>query len=812
MAKRLFLTPRWSKIWADLCDNKLRSVLAVLAISVGVFAVGMVYSSYLIFQKNLELTLDATSPASATLHTDLFYDELVESVHNIRGVFAADGRRIVSLRVLSTDGLWKELTLVAIPNYFNQKVNIIHSKSGVWPPGYGEVLLERSSMPEIGNRQDSITVETKDRRKVNLKVTGVAYDPSQIPTQFSGVLYGYISMNTLEKLDEERLLNQVSFIVQPWLSNEQGNESVTSIGRQAWNKLEQDGVEVHSLEFNKPRKHLMQEPINVLNMLLEVLGALALVSSILLLVSTVTGMLSQEVRQIAIMKAIGGSQTQIVRLYLVLVAVYGSLALIVAIPLAALAANQLTGFISKALNLESSGIILLPRVLALEVIVAIIVPVIATFWPIWQSVKRPVREAISHFGISDVESKSCFDKWIDDCLFLMKGLPRPLLFSLRNAFRRKGRLAITLMTLMIAGTMFMAVFTVRSSLYSTLDQYLDYFHYDNSLFLAQSYQTSRVEQAVLNVPGVKEVEPWIHVSGQMFKNGSKDTETTTSQDIVVYGLPPDSSMIRPKMFEGRWLVQGDESALVVTTDMVRDNSWIKVGGPAFIKVGKRMLHGTIVGITQSILGQPVVYVPNKWLNKELQQTGKTDWVQVSQVSKGEQNPKEQYDLGIRLQENMGKSGIHVQKVNVTRDLKNRVTSQFDVITTFLFMMSFFLAIIGFFGLVGIMGINVLERTRELGVMRAIGASNMEIGKIFVLETLCIGLMSWLLGVTLSFPLAAILSYQVGMVFLNHPLSFTMSLSGCGIWLLIVVCLSVLASLFPAWKASKLSVRDVISGE
>ena len=810
MIRYFLLTPRWRKVWADLWGNKMRTLLVVLSISVGVFAVGMVYSSYLMFERDLALSWGTASPAGATLYADLFDDELVEGIRSIRGVKAAEGRRNVVLRVLGSDGLWQQLMLVAIPDYVNQKVNIVRSLSGAWPPGNGDVLLERSSLAGLGVKQGGvIMVETTDGRKRTLKVTGVVYDPSQIPTLFSGSLYGYISMDTLEKLDEERRLSQVDFVVQPWVLRGQDKAPVTAVGRRAWAKLEQGGTMVFWLQVNKPGEHPMQEPINAMNMLLAVLGVLSLCLGTFLLVNTVSAILTQQVRQIGIMKAIGGQRAQIVRLYLTLVAGYGVLALLVAVPLGALAASGITGFIAKVFNFDSGGLELPPRVLLLEAAVALLVPVTAALWPVWRGAGVTVREAVSDYGITGVEAKGRFDRWMDAGLSRMKKLPRPLLLSLRNTFRRKGRLVLTLVTLTVAGTVFMAVFSVRASLYSTLDQYLDYFHYDVSVFFTQSYQASRVEQEVLKVPGVKAVEPWGYASGRLLKNDLKESEETASEQIIIYCPPPETAMIRPQVIEGRWLVKEDESALVVTSDVVRDNPGIKVGGPAIIKVGDRKLHCTVVGITQSSLGLPTAYIPYNWLTGELQETGKARWVQIAA---GSEDPKEQSALGRTLEENLKKSSMRVQKMNVTWELKQRIRSQFDIIIIFLLIMAVLLAVVGALSLTGTMGINVLERTREIGVMRAIGASSLEIGKVFVVEALCIGLISWLIGVILALPVAAILSYQVGVLFLHHPLSFVFSLAGAGIWLVLSALLSVLASLLPAWNATRLSVREVVSYE
>jgi putative ABC transport system permease protein len=196
-------------VWADLAGNKLRTMLVVLSISVGVFAVGMIYSSYLMFERDLDRSWRSALPASASIYADPFDEELVDSVLSLRGVREADGRRNVDLRVRGAGGEWKAMFLTAIPDYMKQKVNVVRPQSGAWPPGDGDVLLERSSLAELGVQQGgSITVETPTGRKRTLKVTGIVYDPGQIPSMFIGRYYGYINMDTLEKLDEPRRLTR----------------------------------------------------------------------------------------------------------------------------------------------------------------------------------------------------------------------------------------------------------------------------------------------------------------------------------------------------------------------------------------------------------------------------------------------------------------------------------------------------------------------------------------------------------------------------------------------------------------------------
>lgn len=810
MNSRIYISPRWRKVLADLWGNKLRTILVMLSISVGVFAVGMVYSSSLMFERDLARSWRSASPASASLYADPFDEELVQSVRGMRGVKEAEGRRNVDLRVQTADGEWRQMVLIAIPDYVKQRVNVVRSQSGAWPPGDGDVLLERSSRTELGIPPGGrILVETPAGRKRSMKVTGLVYDPSQISSLFSGRYYGYINMDTLEKLDEPRQLDQVNLVVEPRVLNGKDTGPIEAVGRQAWSKLEQGNTTVYWLQVFKPGEHPLQSVINALILLLSVLGALSLFLGTFLLINTVAAILAQQARQIGIMKAIGARRDQILRMYLTLVAAYGLLALIIAAPLGAVAANGITSFMAGIFNFDSGGLELPARVLLLEAAVALLVPLAAAVWPVWRGTRVTVREAISDYGISGVEAKGRLDRFLDRIIARFKNLPRPMLLSLRNTCRRKGRLLLTLITLTVAGTVFMAIFTVRSSLYSTLDQALDYFHYDISLGFTRSFRTERIEQEVMRIPGVKAAEAWGFSSGRILKDERKESEDEASKNVFILAPPVNTEMIKPKIVAGRWLRAEDESALVVNSEVLKDSPQLKIGEPAVIKVGNRKLRCTVVGIVQSTMTGPFVYAPYPWFTTATQEAGRARSVQIVTWSS---DPQVQSALGRTLEEHLKKHSLRIQNVDVTWEQKQRIRSQFDIITAFLLIMAVLLAIVGALGLAGTMGINVLERTREIGVMRAIGASSFSIGKILVVEALGMGLLSWGAGLVLALPVAALLSYQIGILFIQSPLSFSFSFLGAAIWLALSAVLSVAASILPAWNAARLSVRDVLNYE
>jgi putative ABC transport system permease protein len=155
------------------------------------------------------------------------------------------------------------------------------------------------------------------------------------------------------------------------------------------------------------------------------------------------------------------------------------------------------------------------------------------------------------------------------------------------------------------------------------------------------------------------------------------------------------------------------------------------------------------------------------------------------------------------------------KVGVTAKVTEEMAeaeAMFEVIIVLLLVMAFLLAVIGGLGLMGTMSINVIERTREIGVIRAIGASNASVIRIFITEGVIIGIISWVVGTALAFPLSRLLGNAIGQIFLNAPLNHTFSVVGAGLWLGVVILLSALASARPAWTASRITVREVLAYE
>jgi putative ABC transport system permease protein len=127
-------------------------------------------------------------------------------------------------------------------------------------------------------------------------------------------------------------------------------------------------------------------------------------------------------------------------------------------------------------------------------------------------------------------------------------------------------------------------------------------------------------------------------------------------------------------------------------------------------------------------------------------------------------------------------------------------------------MAALIATVGSIGLTGTMSINVIERSKEIGIMRAIGASDGAIRQIVITEGLVIALVSWLIGTLISMPLSRVMSVQIGYNLLNEPLSYTYASYAVVAWLVVVLILASVASMLPARNALRITIREVLAYE
>lgn len=799
-----FLSPRWAKVGRDLASHKMRSLLVVLSIAVGVFAMGVIAGTQHIIDTQFTGAYLASNPAHATLSVSPFDDELLHAVSRMEEVDAASARFALALKVQSpTDGRWQDLTLLARPAWSDLPVNRLRPEEGAWPPPLNGIVLERDSLPLLDAQiDDTVALDLGNGRLREVQIAGTVYDINLPPARFVDQLYGYVSFDTLNRWGYPRQFSSLLLTV----AGQVGDKAhVEAVAQQVQDKIEKSGGQVFSTTVPEPGQTPVQEILDALFVILGVLGVLSLLLSGFLVVNTVNATLAQQTRQVGVMKAIGARSGQIMGLYFVMALIYGLLALGIGLPLGMLGAVALARFAAGFLNFDVTGPGFAPQVLAWQVAVALAMPLLASAWPIWAGARITVREAMASYGLG----KGRFGRGPIDHLLLavQRFLPfvrRPLLISLRNTFRRKGRLALTMATLSLAGAIFVGVLSVRTSLFHTLALANRYDNYSVAVEFSRPYRDQQIQAAVQQTPGVTAVETWGSDSALRLRpDGSEGAP------IRVRAPYAATQMIQPRLLAGRWLLSADQNAVVLNSNVLADEPDLEVGDAIRLRLAGKEGDWTVVGIVQSVLAQPTIYVNYPYF---AQQTGTAGRASFARVATAEQTPAGQAAAAAALQSQLAEAGFQVGRVETKFQRQESVRLQFDILITFLLIMALLIAVVGGMGLMGAMSINVLERTREIGVMRAIGAATGAIMQIVLVEGVLIGLISWSQGVLLGWPVGRLMSDQVGLAFLDSPLEYRYSVDGALLWLAAALLISAIASFWPAHHAASLSVREVLAYE
>ncbi|MEZ4616408.1 MAG: FtsX-like permease family protein [Caldilineaceae bacterium] len=814
----MLISPRWRKIMRDLSSNRTRTVLVVASIAVGIFAVGTVQQLRTVILDEMSAIYAQSGSAQANIIVPNMDDATLESVRRMPEVAAAEGRGQLGVEVAVASGQWESLNITVIDDFANNTVNYL-LPAGPLPnnPGFDgtrtnwpakdEIVLDRASLdanllPDGLQEGDQLLVRNEAGRERLLTVAGAIYDPNGFPAAFTGSASGYVTRETFERLGGSSTSSQLVIRVNGTPAELLDVDYITEIANKVQDKLERGGLAVQQLFVPEPGQLLFQNIFDSIALLLTPLGLLALFLSGFLVINTISALMAQQTRQIGVMKTVGARRRQIIRMYLGGVVIYSVLALLVAIPLTMVVTGAVLQFAGSFINITFPTFSLPLSVFLIQLSVGLLIPLLAALWPVLRGARVTVREALADTGVGTFSVDL-----LDRILAGIRGLSRPAQLSLRNTFRRRARLALTLIMLVLGGMLFMTIGSVRASLTSLIEAGLSYNNYDIQISFGGTYRIERIEQTLMAVPGVAEVETWTQTLGTRQR-----PDGTESNTITAIGLPATSDMVKPTLVGGRWLLPDDRNALVVSTRLLTDDSDINVGDTVLMDFYGQEAEWVVVGIVQVLSGPPnfvPVYINYPYFSRYTNNVMRGDSTQVKIVHNGDYTPE---SVATAVQERLEAEGYNVGQV-FTINLIRRISGGiFDVIVYLLSAMGVLIAIVGALGLTGTMSTNVLERTREIGVMRAIGATDGAIQRIVIVEGVLIGLISWLIGAALAYPAGAAISSGVGQVLFNTDLPYTFSSTGLVTWFVIVSILATVASFLPARNASKLTVREVLAYE
>jgi len=547
------VSPRWRKVLRDASLHKGRTLLAILALATGLTGSGALLDTWSLVRRATAETYLASLPVSATLRVDRTDGGTLAAIRAHPKIAAVHARRVALGTLVAENG--EVPALLFAPDAFDATdMALLALTSGHWPSD-GEVAIEGSSLDlSKASVGEAIRVRAGTGEASALRVVGVAHDVSVAPGWMDHVVYGFVTAATLRQMGTGS--QEIQFRVR---DPAPAREDVREVASEVRALIVKAGIRVSSVNVPVPNQHVHAAQMDSLLLTQGAFAILALVACALLVVNLMAALLAGQSREIAVMKAVGASPRQLFAMYLAFAAALGLAAAAISLPLGSAIARPYAALKGQMLNFPVEGFSIPAWAFVLQAIAGALVPVAAAAFTVARACRASVAQSLR-------DGAAGGDRLVTHRVAI-PGIGRPLMLSLNNALRRRGRLALTLATLAAGGAVFVAAHNLRTSVIASVDSMFEGFRQDFLLRVADPRPASRLEAAVRLAEGVASAEAWGTATANAPQPGG-----TPGENFAVLAMPVPSALMSPRIVAGRWLERDDERALVATRTLLANDA------------------------------------------------------------------------------------------------------------------------------------------------------------------------------------------------------------------------------------------------
>lgn len=787
MKKLLF-----KKAFRDLFSDKRKATIAISAIIIGMIAFGTLHFSYELITNEIVTTYSSINPSSATISVDRIDNQFTELTDGFSDIGEYEVKSHYQIRGQKSTGEWTTVELFSSTDYTSLDVNKVFHLDGALSPQNNEMLIERDAINVAGKGiGDTLLLSLPNGTETSLKITGVINDLSVHPATMHNTIYAYVSMETLNEMGLSP--NKLDFKI----SGEPYNrERILTISNDYLRMLEESGYRIHGLSIeDTPGISMHLEEYKTALLLLRTFAFVAFLFGCLIMSSLITAILAQQIKQIGILKTFGTKNTSIVYSYLLALLSFIGLAAVVSLPLSKLLANVLSSLLLRISNMSLTHTQVVPLLYPAFLLLCICVPLLIAFLSIRKATKITIKDAISYSGIAEMNTEK-------PLLIGNARLPRPVMLTLRNAFRRKGRFFLNVSTLAVSGVCFITILVSMFSVSKTLEDNLNTFSYDYR-FTVNRAEEDTLTEALSSIPKIGLFEYWGYTSGKfLYASGE------IGNSYPIFAIPKDSELLSPDLLAGTWLQEWGANEIVVGHEFLQSNPTLSIGDTLSLNIEGTKLDLRIVGVIKDFSGSNI-YMSKDFHIQSVPAESRQSIVQVQLDSnlrgRSRANLIESIEASL-LEQNISILQSET-KASAIKILNSHYMATFQTFLIIIFMV----LIVSAFGLSSTTNIQTLERMKEIGVMKAIGADKKQIIKIITSESIFVGLSGWVISALLAIPSIIIGLWYFGATTLETPitLSWGVVFAGYLIWLILVLVIGKQASKRSALLAANMTIKNTL---
>ncbi len=783
---------RWRKVRADLSSNKLRSILAIISLTVGTTAVGAMMLAGSMLDASFDASLSGANPPSAMLATGPFDATLVDGVIAHATVDEAEGRRTHRTQVAGPDGTLVGVELVAMADFNDNHIARIDPVEGLWPPPTGTLVFERASIGELGVAVgEPVQVEIPGMGPLELEVVGTAFDVSEIAPMLGGSVRAYVAMDTMVELTGSDHLDTLYLrAADSPLDGEAAWQAAAAVRDDV---LRPAGVAVAANQVPEPGVHPAVDATSFIVRSMQLLSLLGLAIAVGLVLNTVTALLAQQRRQLGVMKSMGATAGQLTLQYLGYVGLLSLGAIMLSVPGALVGGRAVAGAVAWVANLELVAPGVSVEIIVLQIALAAMLPLGAVVLAVRRACRITVREGITDRGLAGPTRVRR----------TAARLSRPSLLAYRNAVRNRPRLVLTVLTVALSGGVLVGVASTGSSLFGLADEIAGYANYDVEVAVTEPVSVAHATEVLAADPDVVSVEGWWHAEAFLLR-----PDGTENDDLSITATPTASVSIEPTLLEGRWFDDSDSDAVVINENLAQAEPDLIVGGELMLEVVGHRQTWQIVGIATTTTVGPVAYVQAEAVATAVDQPGRANVFTV-QLAAGADHGEAADRLGASAQD----AGLPVGQVQTSAQLREGFEGIVTIAIALLLFIGAILGVVAIIGVAGTMTLGVFEQTREIGVLRTLGATTWAVRRLLLVQGVAVAGIGGLIGIALSVPVAWLLGGAMEATVISPaqlPTGF--SWLAVAIWIPAALTIGALGATQPARIAARLTVRDTLAYE
>ncbi|HTY71035.1 MAG TPA: FtsX-like permease family protein [Actinomycetes bacterium] len=590
----------------------------------------------------------------------------------------------------------------------------------------------------------------------------------------------------------------------------------------------------------------IQNGLRFVNIFLLVFAGVALFVGTFIILITFSMLVAQRTRELALLRALGASRRQITRSVVFEAFAVGLVGATIGLLGGILLALGLKGlFRLFGVDFETGTLVILPRTVIVAYLVGVVVTVAVAWFPARRAAKIPpvaamrddvtlptrslhVRFVVGAIlaglgvvalasGLVGVGSAGQTASLVGLGAFLVfvgvavlsPAICRPVVavigwpvrrlfgatgtLAVQNAQRDRRRTASTASALMIGMALVAAFGTLGASTTASTDASIDQFIGADVIVYSQTFTpfSAEVAQRVQQVPGVKAVSPLRFVNGKV--DGS-------SQQIV--GVDPATAAQAFNLDLQGGSLKDLPSGLALDKQTAQDKGY-KLGQTFTVKIPTGTAQLPLVTLYKGVKGAFSGWVTS---NAELERLGALPQdSQLYVIAYDSAN-------GAKVADDIGKalaSDYPNLKVQDRSAYKQSIRDQVNKLLALIYALLALAVIIAILGIINTLALSVVERTREIGLLRAVGTTRKQMRRMIRLESVVIAIYGALLGIVLGVAYGAALQHAVrsqGISELSIPYGLL------AVFVVLSGFVGVLAAVVPARRAAKLDVLKAIATE